>query len=114
MSNYLASFACVGLLILGLGGCFGPDPVVVRSQLQAPTAPDQPHHLVITLQNRGGGEGGVDVIARLRARATGETVAQANQEVDLTAHEMLTTTLDIEPSGPGPYDISVEVRYPPN
>lgn len=114
MSNYLIGFAGVGLLILGLGGCFGPDPVVVHSRLQPPTAPDQPHHLIIALQNRGGGEGGIDVIARLRVRATGATVAQANQEIDLTAHEMLTTTLEIEPSGPGPYDISVEVRYPPN
>ncbi len=114
MRNYLVHFILFGSLILGLNSCFGPDPVVVRSALQPPQSPDQPYLLIITLQNRGGGEGGTEVIARVRARATGETVAQVNDNVDLKAHETLTTTLDVQPSGPGPYDISVEVRYPPN
>lgn len=114
MRNYLVQLLLFGSLIWGLNSCFGPDPVVLRSTLQPPESPGQPHLLIVTLQNRGGGEGGIEVIARVQVKATGATVAQANDNIDLKAHETLTATLEVDPSSSGPYDISVEVRYPPN
>ena len=96
-----------------LSGCFGPKPVIVHYTLQAPQAADQPHHLLVTVQNDSGGEGQAEVTARLQVQATDQTVAEASQTIDLKAHETLTMTMPMQPSNPGPYQVSLEVHAPP-
>jgi hypothetical protein len=68
--------------------------------------------LVVTVENRGGGEGQAVVNVKLRSRATGETVATADQTADLKAHETAQVTVELRPAAPGPYDEMVEVQYP--
>jgi hypothetical protein len=113
MNKRFTQLIGLGLLMVLLNGCFGPKPVIVHYSLQTPQSPDQPHHLLVTLQNDSGGEGQAELTARLQVQATNQTVAEASQEVDLKEHETVTVTIPMQPSNPGPYQVSLEVHAPP-
>ena len=98
---------------LGLGACRGPDPVVRSHELRLPESEGAPHRVVALIENRGGGEGHVEVVARLRSRATGQTAAEREETVELSPREALHMTLELRPALPGPYDLTVEATYPP-
>jgi hypothetical protein len=100
-------------MALSLCGCFGPKPRIVQQQLQPPSAPRGPYTLVVTVENRSGGEGQAEIIARLRSRASGQTVAQESRGVELKGHETLSLTIPLQPARPGDYEAQVEARYPP-
>jgi hypothetical protein len=100
------------LLVLGLGGCFGPKPAVVSHELHPPDTPGGPYTMLVTIRNTGGGKGQAEVQARLIVAATGETAAEADQTVDLQPHETVHLLLPLQPSLPGPYNDRVEAQYP--
>jgi hypothetical protein len=100
-------------LALGLVACRGPDPAVIGQAIEPPASEGAPYKAAVTVENKGGGEGQIEIIARLRARATGRTAAQRSEMVDLLPHEKLEVILELRPALPAPYDLSVEASYPP-
>lgn len=106
------SMVCLGCAFC-LSACGGAKPVVTHTDLRPPSAPGQPYVLVVTVNNQSGGEGQAEVTARLVAPATGQTAAQATQNVDLKAHETSDVVLQMYPAASGDYRPDVEVQYPP-
>lgn len=100
-------------LALCLVACRGPDPAVLSEELEPPAAEGAPYRAVVTVENRGRGEGAIEVTARLRTRATGQTAAQRAEMVDLMAHEKVSVVIELRPALPAPYDLAVEAKYPP-
>jgi hypothetical protein len=113
MKRSLCRIALLLALAVSLAACRGPAPVVVRQELQPPQRPNDPYTLVVTIENRSGGEGQAEVTARLLSTATHETAAQTSQDVTLRPHETVQVTLDLQPGAPGDYDATVEAEYPP-
>jgi hypothetical protein len=99
-------------LSMSLAACRGPDPTVVRQELRPPLTPNDPYTLVVTIENRSGGEGQAEVIARLRSKATHETAAETSQSITLQPYETVQMMLELRPSAIGDYDATVEAQYP--
>lgn len=113
MSRIAPQLLCLAALALGLAACRGPDPVITRQELRAPAAEGAPYQAVLTLENKGGGEGELEVTARLQAQGTGKTAAQRAEKLVLRPHETLEVLIELRPTPPAPYALSVEVKYPP-
>lgn len=103
----------LALLVLGLAGCYGPSPEVVSRKLQSPQAKGSPYILAVTIRNKGGGQGQVDVQSELRSRKTSRTVASKDQQVMLGPHETVQMEIQLNPIASGPYKPIVSVQYPP-
>lgn len=103
---------CLGFVV-SLSACGGARPVVTRTDLRPPSAPGQPYVLVVTVNNQNSGEGQAAVIARLITPDTGQTAAEANQDVDLNANETVDVVLQMYPAAPGDYRPDVQVQSPP-
>lgn len=110
----LSALALTLALTLALAtGCRGPAPSVLRQELRAPEAPGAPYRAIVTVMNKGGGEGQVAVTARLHAPGASATAAQAEAAVELGPRESLDVTIELRPSAPPPYELTVQVDYPP-
>jgi hypothetical protein len=113
MNRLASSLLRLAPLALGLAGCRGPDPAITRQELRPPAAEGAPYQAVLTVENKGGGEGEIAITARIRARATGQTAAQRAETLDLLPHETTEVILELRPTVPAPFDLSTEARYPP-
>jgi len=94
-----------------LSACFGPKPVVARVDLHAPERENDSYVLVAEVRNEAGGDGEINLAAKLTNRQTGQTY-RAEKNVHLGPNETTIATLRIE-APPGDYDTEVQTEYPP-
>lgn len=108
-------YRCVvlGSLALALVACHGPAPVILKQRLVPPQSQSEPYSVVVTVSNTSGGEGQIQLTARLRSAKTGQTAAEVDQTVDLRPYETEEVVLQLQPASQDTYETSVEVRYPP-
>jgi hypothetical protein len=110
--------ALVGLVMAGVivglwvSQCSGPRPELVGAPvLRAPTQPGAGYHVEAVVRNAGPGHGEVQIVARLRDRATGRTY-QRDETGQLEAGEQAGIVVEIF-APPADYEPQVEVTYPP-
>ncbi|MEW6270336.1 MAG: hypothetical protein AB1689_13685 [Thermodesulfobacteriota bacterium] len=102
---------------LALAACRGPEPQVVRHDVQT-SADGRTVRVAALLENRGGGSGQVAVTATLSERASGLVVGRAEREVELAPHERQAVAIDVPLAhGPAPLDpaqleVHVDAQYP--
>lgn len=96
-----------------LAGCLGPRPEVIGRELRPPQQPGDPYVMIVTIKNRGRGNGEVSVDVALKSPATGVTVAAGDMQVQMKGHETTQVAIELRPGAPGPYEESAEVSYPP-
>jgi hypothetical protein len=113
MSRAICRIVVLLACAASLAACYGPKPVVQRQELRPPAGPDAPYTLVVTIENQNAGEGQAEITARLIAKPSGATAAQASETIELQAHETMQVVLELRPAAAGDYDASAEVQYPP-
>jgi hypothetical protein len=104
----------LGALVVALWvvQCSGPRPDVVGSPtVRPPDESGQPYVVEVNVRNSGPGHGQVQVIARIRDRATGRTY-QKTEQAQLEAGEETRLAIDID-APEGEYEPRIEVEYPP-
>jgi hypothetical protein len=96
-----------------LVGCGGPRPAIERVEGIPQT--EGRVRVVVTLQNRSGGDGQVAVTVTLRDRASHAVVGRQEWPVDLHPRERVTLAVDMVAGGPPGAEITAEAvaRYPP-
>lgn len=98
---------------LALVGCLGPRPTVVGHELRPPQQPGDPYVMIVTIKNRGRGNGEVSVDVALKSPDTGVTVAAGDKQIQMKGHETTQVAIELYPGAPGPYEASAGVTYPP-
>ncbi|SRR6266508_5567303 len=104
----------VAIAIVGLwvSQCSGPRPELVGAPVvQPPDQPGEAYHVQAVVRNAGPGHGEVQVVARLRDRATGRSY-QHDETAQLEPGEQAGIVVEIF-APPGDYEPQVEVVYPP-
>lgn len=95
-----------------LAACSGPKPEV-RSADVAPAVQGKAT-VTVVVENRGGGDGQVEVKLTLRDR-TGRTVAREERTVELKGREVVTLVVELEvPEGAEGLGVEAEAVYPPD
>jgi len=119
LSKRLITAVSILVCTLLLTACLGPSPVVRETHVFPPAQGQEGIYQVETVVgNHGPGEGQIDVVATLRDKRTGATLAeddkQVNLAVDGTVHVLF--QLQIPPSAkgisPDDVDVQVEANYP--
>jgi hypothetical protein len=108
-----APLLLAGAIAFGAYSCRGPKPAVLSQELRPPESKDGPYSAVVMIENQGGGKGEIEVIARLRSRATGQVLDEHEQVVDLPSNEKVQLVIELRSTLPEPYDLDVKVKYPP-
>lgn len=109
--------ALLGLLLaaavvaLWVVNCSGPEPTIAEVRVREPRQDGDPYRVEALIRNDGHGHGQVEVVFRLRNRATGETV-EAERPATLEAGERSLISTELW-APPADYEPSVEVEYPP-
>jgi|GEM_PF-1231756 hypothetical protein len=99
------------LTVLWVLNCSGPRPRVLDVRLTTPPVEGAAYTVEAVIRNPSHGHGEVDVIFRLRSRATGLTI-QESRRADLRPGE--TTLVRAQIVAPrDSYEPEVEVNYPP-
>lgn len=112
MARAIGMLAVITVLAgLWVVNCTGPRPAVADVSVAAPTAPGAPYQVAALVRNQGWGHGQVQVIFRLRDKATGQTV-QVAAPATLEAGETTRITAELQ-APPGDYAPAVVVEYPP-
>jgi hypothetical protein len=109
VSRRIALVACA----LALFGCAGPNPKVISSELKPPQNAAMPYIASVVIRNTSGGEGQIEVTARLASRRDRTTAAEAMRNVNLKPHETVQVNLELRPARAGDYQLLVEAVYPP-
>jgi hypothetical protein len=113
MSRTVAACALIVAGALLMTGCLGPKPTVVTHELREPQQPGDPYVMLVTVHNRGRGEGEISVTVSLRVRGGSDVVATGQEDVQLRGHATAQVAIELHPGAPGPYDAQVEAVYPP-
>jgi hypothetical protein len=102
----------VALAAMWVSQCSGPRPELVGSPaVRPPAQPGQAYRVEATVRNAGPGHGQVQVVVRLRDRATGRSY-QRNDTAQLESGEQTSVVVEIF-APPGDYEPNIEVSYPP-
>lgn len=96
------------LLMLLAAGCRGPRPEV-RDVHVSPAPEPGRYRVEATVENRGGGEGDVVMILRLR---DGDRVVQERTQLELKPHETSHLVKDVEAPA-GSWTAHIAAQYPP-
>ena len=110
----LLGLLVVGAVVVGLwvNQCSGPRPELVGNPtVRAPDRPGDAYHVEATVRNSGPGHGEVQVIFRLRDRATGR-LYQRDETAQLDRGEQANVVAEIF-APPAEYEPEVDVQYPP-
>lgn len=103
--------AFVVVCFLWIVNCSGPRPSWSQLQVQPPSGASQSYQVTLDVTNSGPGHGEVDVVVRLKSKATGKTYEQ-DQTVTLESGETSVVTLQVN-APPGQYTTQVDLEYPP-
>jgi hypothetical protein len=103
--------ALLGLALVVLAGCFGPDPQV--ESVRADPVRDGRSVVTVVLRNRGRGEGDASVEVTLRDARTREIVGRRELTVPLHPHEHVTTSLSVPVADATAVVAEADASYPP-
>jgi hypothetical protein len=107
----LVVILAVGVAVLWLANCSGPQVVVTSVEHVPPPDSNGAHRVTAYLQNVGGGHGQVSV--KLKLRDPGQNLtAEDEQKITLEGRERSVIVAEIK-APLGTYVPQVEVEYPP-
>jgi hypothetical protein len=100
------------LIVLWVSQCSGPRAELVGAPtVRPPTQPGGAYQVEATVRNAGPGHGEIQIVFRLRDRASGRTY-QHSETAQLEGAEQLSLAVEMF-APPGDYEAQVELNYPP-
>ncbi len=99
--------------MVALASCAGPRPEI-ESVSVAPAAQPGRVAVTVTLHNRGGGDGQIDIDVTLRDRASGDVVGRDEFQAELGGHERIRVSREIVVPDGRDVAAEAEARYPPD
>lgn len=101
---------------MGLTACIGPKPEIRGVNARPKPGPVSAYEVAVTVENKGSGDGEVELVARLTEKDSGLSF-QESVKFELKAHEttskMVTIRVPDETRAPASqFQVEAEVEYP--